>query len=223
MNERVEFHGVQNPVRAFLHGTSAALSLAGMIWLAAAATSVAGRVGMIVFGAGLTSLYLTSALYHSVPWSAPAKARMQRFDHSMIFLLIAATFTPFGLLAVNGWLRVGALVVVWSLVLVGIGLELGVFKGGRYRRVGMAIGLGWMTAVLGVTALRQVGVEAAVLLAGGGAMYSAGGLIYARRWPVLWPRIFSYHEVFHVLCVLASALHFAAVYLYILPLDRVRG
>ena len=222
MNDRLILWGMQNPVRGLLNGISAGLALAGTIWLVVEASTTSGRLGFIVFGAGLSTLYLTSALYHSVTWSAPTMQRMQRLDHSMIFILIAATFTPFGVLTLEGWLRVAVLSVAWGLASIGIGAVVMGSGAARRRRVAAMIGLGWLSVLVAVPVARQLGGGALALLATGGAMYSIGGLLFAFGWPRLWPRAFSYHEVFHALVVLASALHFAAVYYYLLPLDVSR-
>lgn len=217
--ERVTLWGMHNPVRGLLHGSAAALALAGAIWLAVSADTVPGRMGLVVFGLGLTTLFLTSALYHSVGWSEAAKQRMQRLDHSMIFIAISATFTPFGVLMLHGWVRVTALALVWGLATAGIAAVVKSGGGGRGRRVAAMIGLGWLGGMLAVPVGQQLGFVALVLLASGGTMYSAGGLLFALQWPRLWPRAFSYHEVFHGLVVLAAVLHFSAVYFYLLPLD----
>ncbi|MEX0599228.1 MAG: hemolysin III family protein, partial [Rhodothermales bacterium] len=149
--------------------------------------------------------------------------RMQRLDHSMIFMLIAATFTPFGMLTLGGWFRVATLSVAWGLASIGIGAVTRGSGTAYRRRVAAMIGLGWLSALVAVPVGRQLGTGALALLAAGGAIYSIGGLLFAFRWPRLWPRAFSYHEVFHVLVVLASVLHFAVVYHYLLPLAAAQG
>ena len=215
---------MRNPVRGLLHGLAAGLAFAGTIWLVHGASTTPGRLALSVFGVGLTTLYLTSAFYHSATWNPRSMQRMQRLDHSMIFVLIAATFTPFGVLTLEGSLRAAALSVAWSLTSIGIGAAMqGSGNNSRRRRVAAMIGLGWLSALVAVPVGRQIGAEALALLAAGGAIYSVGGLLFAFGWPRLWPRAFSYHEVFHTLVVLASGLHFVAVYHYLLPLDIARG
>jgi hemolysin III len=199
------------------------VALVGTGALTIEAPSTAGRLGVLVFGAGMTTLFATSSLYHSMPWNSAAMRRMRRLDHSMIFILISATFTPFGLLALDGWLRVAALVAAWWLAGVGVAVVLMTSGTAHRRRAGAMIGLGWLSALVAVPVGRQVGLEAVALVAAGGAIYSAGGLIFAYRWPTLWPRVFSYHEVFHTLVVVAAGLHFIAVYHFVLPLAGPRG
>lgn len=218
MNDRLVLWGMRNPVRGLLDGVSACLALAGAVWLGVEAGSIEGRLSLLMFGAGLTALFLTSTLYHSVPWSPVAMRRMQRLDHSMIFILISATFTPFAALTLDGWSRASALLLAWALASIGI---VGVVKGAgasKRRCVAAMIGLGWLSVFIVMPVERQLGSEALVLLAAGGATYSLGGILFASGRPRLWPRVFSYHEVFHALVVLAAALHFVSVYHYLLPL-----
>ena len=218
MNDRLVLWGMRNPVRGLLHGTSACFALVGAGWLGFDATSTEGRVSLLVFGFGLTALFLTSALYHSGPWGPAAMRRMQRVDHSMIFILIPATFTPFAVLILEGWLRVSALSLSWTLASIGIVAVVRGTGGAKRRRVAAMIGLGWLSVLIVMPVERQLGAEALVLLAAGGATYSLGGVLFAWGQPRLWPRVFSYHEVFHTLVVLAAVLHFVSVYHYLLPL-----
>jgi hemolysin III len=148
---------------------------------------------------------------------------MRRLDHSMIFVLISATFTPFGVLTLDGWPRVAALSVAWGLASAGVGTVVRGSGTAPRRRVAAMIGLGWLSALVAVPVGRQLGTGALTLLVAGGTIYSVGGLLFAFEWPRLWPRAFSYHEVFHTLVVLAAALHFAAVYHYLLPLAFSQG
>lgn len=218
MNDGLLFWGVRNPVRGLLHGISACLALVGGVWLGVEADSTEGRLSLLVFGVGLTALFVTSTLYHSAQWGPVGMRRMQRLDHSMIFILISATFTPFAVLTLDGWFRAATLPLAWALALIGV---VAVVKGAgtsARRRVAAMIGLGWLSVFVAVPVVRELGAEALVLLAAGGATYSAGGLLFATGWPRLWPRVFSYHEVFHTLVVLAAILHFIAVQHYLLPL-----
>lgn len=214
---------VRNPVRGVLHGLAAGLGLAGTIWLTSKAVSPEGMLGFTVFGMALTGLFVTSALYHSAPWNPAALARMQRLDHSMIFILIAATFTPFGVLTLSGWSRLGALTTAWGLAIAGVGTVMAKRKTGDRPRVVAMIALGWLSLAVAGPLAQQVGFIALGLLVVGGLLYSIGGVLFALEWPRLWPRVFSYHEAFHTLVVGGAALHFAAVTFSLLPLDAMRG
>jgi hemolysin III len=209
---------MQNPVRGFLHGTAAVLSLVGTAILVIQAATLAGRVAMVVYGIGLLALYTTSSLYHSIPWQEAWKKRMQRIDHAMIFVLIASTYTPIGMIVFDGWLRFISLGVTWSVALLGVSHHLFVRNQRFHLSIGMMVTLGWLGLPLMVPMASRAGVALVGLIAAGGVVYTVGMVIVATNRPRLWPRIFSYHELFHVFVVTASALHFAAILRYVAPL-----
>ena len=129
--------------------------------------------------------------------------------------------TPFAVLTLDSWSRAAALLLAWALAPIGI---VGVVKGAgasKRRRVAAMIGLGWLSVLIVMPVERQLGSGALVLLAAGGATYSLGGFLFASGRPRLWPRVFSYHEVFHTLVALAALLHFVSVYHYLLPLAQL--
>ena len=203
---------MQNPVRGFLHGTSAVVALVASILLVAKAPSDSARAVAIVFGIGLVALYTTSSLYHSVPWADRWKARMQRLDHSMIFVLIAASYTPVAALAMEGpagWL---SLLGVWVTTITAVSYLLS----SRRIRFGVTTTLmavvGWAPFVLVWRLTHTAHAAAGWLIIVGGVVYTIGMLCLATERPRLWPRVFSYHEVFHLFVITGSALHFAANY-----------
>ena len=111
---------MQNPVRGFLHGTTAVLGILGTALLLMNADTLTHRLGVLVFGLAIVGLYTTSSLYHSIPWRERWKKRMQRADRSMILVLIAGTYTPFTLGVLRGPWGWSLLGLVWSLALVGV-------------------------------------------------------------------------------------------------------
>ena len=208
---------MQNPVRGFLHGAAALAAVAGTVALVARAARWPNRVSALIFGLGLMALYTTSSLYHSIPWRDEWKKRMQRLDHSMIFVLIAATFTPFGVVLLDGWIRVVSLVVAWGIAAVGI-IHHTFFPPERFNlSIALMVTMGWMSLPLMIPIERQAGIPAVLLLAAGGILYTVGMVFLVTNRPRLWPRVFSYHELFHVFVVVASALHFTAAYRYVIP------
>ena len=210
---------MQNPVRGLLHGTAAVASAIGMLVLMLRAGSWPGRLAFAVFGLGLVGLFTTSTLYHSVPWREKWTRRMQALDQSMIFVLIAATYTPIAVVVLGqvlGWVTIA---VVWTIALFGIGLIAVTAPEKRGRAIALMMVLGWLSLPLMVPVAARVGLPAVVLLALGGIMYTLGMVSLVTGRPRLWPRVFSAHEVFHVLVVAAAALHFTVAYRYVLPLD----
>jgi hemolysin III len=167
----------------------------------------------LIYGLSLSALLGVSALYHRVTWSAAARRRMGRLDHSMINVLIAGTYTPFGVVALSGAL----VAVIWVGALVNIVLHVFWLDAPKWLSAVTYVVLGWV----GVAAMPGLVVTAGwaptVLLGAGGVLYSAGALVYAMRRPNPVPAVFGYHEVFHALVVVAAIAHYAAVALTILP------
>lgn len=209
---------MQNPVRGMLHGLAALLSVAGGIWLILSAEGPMAIVAAAVFAAGLVGLFTTSSLYHSIPWREAWKARMQRLDHSMIFVLIAATWTPVALLGLEGWLRWVTLAGAWTIAAVGIGQQAFFPRDSKVFGVALMTTLGWLAVFIVFPLVQRAGLNAVIWLGLGGVAYTVGLVFLATQRPRLWPRVFSYHEVFHVLVVAGSAAHFVATKFYLLPL-----
>ena len=207
---------MQNPVRGILHGTAAVVSLIGTVFLIMRASSWTGRIGAIVFGIGLLGLYTTSSLYHSIPWREVWKQRMQRLDHSMIFVLIAATYTPIVVVILDGWWRWMVLSIVWGIALVGILNRLLSSMDRHAFSFALMVILGWLSIPIMFPLAARAGTAAVVLMAVGGVLYTVGMVFKVTRWPKLWPRVFSAHELFHVFVVAASAVHWTATYRYVL-------
>jgi hemolysin III len=160
----------------------------------------------------ILGLFGVSALYHRRRWSPRGWALMKRADHSMIFLFIAGTYTPFSLLAVpepTGWWLLGG---VWIGALFGIALKMVWPHAPRWLGVPIYLGLGWAAVFVLVDILDLVGVTVLVLMAVGGLLYSAGAIAYASKRPNPWPGTFGYHEVFHAMTIVAAACHYIAVY-----------
>lgn len=220
--DRVTLGKMHHPVRGFLHGTAALLAVAGMIVLAVQTSSDLPRMfTMIVFGGSMVALFTTSSLYHSVPWTDRWKKRMQRFDHSMIFLLVAGTYTPIAfnvLFDAWKWVTLG---VVWAIAIIGILQKMFFPKVGNWLSMTLYMVMGWFAIVPVRELFDRLPFEAAVLLLVGGACYSVGMILLVTKRPRLFPRIFSYHEVFHVLVISGSFLHFLMILIYVAPIERL--
>ncbi|MDQ3781815.1 MAG: hemolysin III family protein [Actinomycetota bacterium] len=210
--QRVTLGRMHNPVRGLLDAAAAVLAVAGGFFLFVEAPSAATRIAVMVFALGLVALYTTSSLYHSIPWSEPWKRRMQRTDHSMIFVLIAASYTPVAVLTTSGWTRIVLLVMAWGITAVGVGQQ--VFFPVERNTFGITLmtTLGWIGLIMLPSVAKTAGASAVMLLLAGGVLYTAGMVMLVTRRPRLWPRVFSYHEAFHVLVVAASAFHFTSIY-----------
>lgn len=203
--------------RGVLHHYAFFVSLVtGGLLVALAPTRRALFAGAI-YGVSLSALLGTSALYHRVTWSVRTRRWMGRLDHSMINLLIAGTYTPFGMLALSGTLAAGLLVVVWSGALAGIALHVLWIDAPKWLSAVLYVLLGWVGVAATPHMVAQAGWTATVLLVVGGVLYSAGAIVYALRRPDPAPGTFGYHEVFHALVVAAAAAHYGAVVVTVLP------
>jgi hemolysin III len=159
----------------------------------------------------ILGLFGVSALYHRRRWSPRGWKLMKRADHSMIFLFIAGTYTPFSFLAVpepTGWWLLGT---VWTGALLGVALKMVWPHAPRWLGVPIYLALGWAAVFVLVDILDLVGVTVLVLMAVGGLLYSAGAIAYASKRPNPWPGTFGYHEVFHAMTIVAALCHYIAV------------
>jgi hemolysin III len=198
-------------LRGVLHEAAFAVSLVTGTVLICLADGGRERVAASVYGASVALLFGTSAAYHRGTWSPRAHALMARLDHSMIFLLIAGTYTPFCLLLLDGRARWTLLGIVWGGAVAGIVLRNTVRQPARWLFVGLYLALGWVAVGIMPAVLREGGVTVLVLLLVGGLFYSLGAVVYARRSPDPSPHWFGFHEVFHALTLLAFVTHYAAV------------
>jgi hemolysin III len=169
-------------------------------------------VSVTVYCVTICGLFGISALYHRRRWSPRGWKIMKRLDHSMIFLFIAGTYTPFSLLAVDQPTGYWVLAGVWAAALGGVVLKLTWPTAPRWVGVPLYIGLGWVAVFVLTDILHFAGVTSLVLLAVGGLLYTVGGVAYGIRKPNPWPGTFGYHEVFHAMTIVAAICHYIAVY-----------
>ena len=205
-------------LRGVTHEWAFFISLVAGAALIIAAPSGHARIAMAIYAFSLSGLLGTSALYHRVNWRRPEIRRwMRRLDHSMIFLLIAGTVTPFALLVMSGSLADALLIAVWAGALAGIIVELIWVDAPKWISTIVYLAVGWI-GLLGFPAIVvAAGMGAGALIAVGGVLYTAGAIVYARQRPDPNPAVFGYHEIFHALVVAAAAAHFAVVAFYALP------
>jgi hemolysin III len=185
--------------------------------LAFAGRTGTARAAAITFGVGVTAMFAASGLYHVVTWTPRVRSWLARLDHAALYGLIAATYAPFGLLVLDGAWRVTILAVVWSGACVAILLKLFWVNAPKKLSAGIALALGWAGIAAMPRIAEAIGIEGFLLVAAGGLLYSVGGVVYAIRRPNPSPRVFGYHEVFHLLVTVAVGLQYAAIAFYVLP------
>ena len=168
-----------------------------------------------VFAASASVMLGVSALYHRVTWSPRVRPWMRRADHAGIYLLIAGTYTPVGLLSMHGTLQRVVLAVVWSGAALAILTKLCWVRSPKWLSAVFGLTLGWV-GVLALPQLeRSAGAGAVAFLGAGGLAYSAGAIVYARRKPDLFPTVFGYHELFHALTLVALACQYVAIAFFV--------
>jgi hemolysin III len=176
------------------------------------------RLAAAIYAISVAGLFGTSALYHRVTWASLAARRwMRRLDHSMIFCLIAGTYTPFALLVLEGDLATVILIVVWAGALAGVLMKLVWIDAPKALVAVTYIMLGWVAIAAFPDMIERLGVTATALVAVGGLLYTLGALVYAFQRPDPAPSVFGYHEVFHALVILAAALQYAVIAFYVIP------
>ena len=170
-----------------------------------------------VFGACVAIMLGTSALYHRVLWAPKARRMMRRADHAAIYLLIAGTYTPYGLLVLEGRWRWAVLAIVWAGALAAIVQKFVWVDAPTWVAAAIGLALGWVGVVAFPEIFRDTGVTGTTLLAVGGLLYTVGAVVYACKRPDPVPRVFGYHEVFHTLVVGAALCQYAAIAFFVLP------
>jgi hemolysin III len=212
------------PVRPRLRGVFhlyAFLVFAALgVALVATAPGARERFAAGVFGGCIALTFGVSALYHRVTWPSPARRLMRRLDHAALYLLIAGTYTPYGLLVLTGAWQFSVLAVVWIGVALAIAQRLIWVDAPKWLSAVAGIGLGWVGVVAFPQILEATGFFGTSLVVAGGVLYTLGAVVYVLRRPDPVPAVFGYHELFHLLTVLAAACQYAAIAFFVLPSGR---
>ena len=195
-------------LRGQFHLWMALASPAALVGLMLIADSAREYVGGAIFGASMLLLFSTSSAYHLLE---RGRAVLQRIDRSMIFVLIAGTYTPFCLVLLgNGW-GIPILSVVWGLAAVGIASKALNPTPPRWLNLALYLGLGWIGVIAIAPFASAASSTVLALMLAGGVLYSLGGVVHARQRPDPFPRVFGYHELFHLLTALAGLTYYSTV------------
>lgn len=208
----------RDPVSGLTHLAGAVLSvgaLAWLLWVAIRQGSVWQIVSFAVFGVSLILLYTSSAVYHLVKASARVIQGLRRLDHTMIFVLIAGTYTPFCLGPLRGPWGFWLLGVIWGIGLLGILFSIFWIDAPRWLTTSLYLAMGWAIVVAAAPLVRSLPSGALIWLAIGGLMYSLGAVIYATKKPNPLPGVFGFHEIWHLFVLAGSFSHFVSVLRYL--------
>jgi hemolysin III len=210
LTQKPRFRGVSHQWAFFISlGAGAALILLAN---GSTATIAAG-----IYAFSLSALLGVSALYHRIDWRPAARRWMRRLDHTMIFVLIAGTYTPFALLVLHGTISHVVLIAVWVMAGAGTVLNLLWWNAPKPVTAAVYISTGWIAVLAFPQLWEGLGPVGFGLIVLGGVLYTAGAIVYARRRPDPRPAVFGYHEIFHLLVIAAAACDFAAIAIYALP------
>ena len=202
-------------LRGVSHQWAFLLALPLGVLLVLLAQGALARTSAAVFAASVAAMFGLSALYHRITWSPSRRLLLRRLDHAGIYVLIAGTYTPFGLLVLSGAWRIALLAIVWSGAAVAVFLKFAWPEGPKWIAAAVGVGLGWVGVVVLPQFWDKAGVTATVLALAGGVFYTLGAVVYVRGRPDPYPATFGYHEVFHALVIAAVALQYVAVALIV--------
>ncbi|WP_231743233.1 hemolysin III family protein [Mycobacterium sp. GA-2829] len=206
--------------RGLIHLVSAVVAVVAGAVLVSAAWSGTGsaRAGWaaLVYVVAIVTMFTVSATYHRVHWTSVAAQKwMMRVDHSVIFVFIAATYTPFAVLAMPPDAGTTMLVIVWTGAVAGVTLKMCWPSAPRWVGVPLYLLLGYVAVLFAETLLIGAGLTVVALLIAGAVLYNLGAVFYGARWPNPWPATFAHHEFFHAFTAAAAICHFAAIWLVI--------
>lgn len=212
---------VKDPFSGFSHLVGAVLSIIGLVLLvryAVADGTVWHIVAFSIFGASLILLYTASSLYHLLTVSEKGSLILRKIDHTMIYVLIAGTYTPVCLIPLRGGWGWSILISIWAIAMAGIIMKLLWFNAPRWLYTLFYLIMGWLIVIAFRPMLHTMPFAAVMWLVAGGLMYTVGAVIYGTKWPRLKSKVFGFHEVFHLFVLYGSFCHFWMMFRYVLYL-----
>ncbi|MBE2315301.1 hemolysin III family protein [Solirubrobacter sp. CPCC 204708] len=204
-------------LRGVSHAYAFFFALVAAVCLIVFTPGGAPRMAAAVYGAGLCAVFGGSGLYHRWRWNPRWRPILRRVDHSTIYLFIAASYTPVGMLVLSGTVQWIVLITVWSGALAGVTLSVAWINAPRAICALCYVALGWVAVVAFPQMHAELPGIALVLLGLGGLFYTVGAIIYALGRPNPWPAVFGFHEIFHVFVILAAITHFITMAGWIVP------
>lgn len=186
-----------------------------------AQTDMPRMISLLIFGLSMIELFGVSALYHIGSWREPLRRKLRALDHANIFVLIAGTYTPICFNVLSGWVRPAILSIIWLLAALGIGLATLTLRTPRWVTASLYVGMGWVALLALPAFVANLPWPAIVSLLVGGILYTLGAVIYARRRPDPFPRIFGFHEIFHLFVIAGSIAFASMIWIWVLPFPRM--
>jgi hemolysin III len=211
---------MREPINGLTHLFGAILSFVGLLAMVIKASTTADStltiISVIIFGISMTLLYAASATYHLVVAKAHVIAFLRRLDHSMIFVLIAGTYTPLCLISLSGMTGWVLFTIISAIAVAGVSFKLIWFHAPRWLSTALYIVMGWIVVFFSSSLAPVLGTNGMALLIIGGLIYTVGALIYWLKPKFMEFKHFGFHEIFHIFILLGSLFHFLCVYVYVL-------
>ena len=207
----IHFMNTKPLLRGHFHQAAFFLACGACLVLISNCRDVTATIATSIYSFSLIFLLGTSALYHRITWEPGAREWMKRLDHSAIYILIAGTFTPICLLALQGDSGKNLLMTIWIIAILGVLQTLFYVGTPKWLSATLYVFAGYMILPYLSELKNSIGPYNLILLIAGGLTYTLGALVYAIKRPILRPEIFGYHEVFHILVILAASLHFIVI------------
>lgn len=211
---------LREPINGFTHLIGAVLSFIGLLALVIKTTinqpNAIALTAVIIFGLSMILLYTASATYHLVVSTDKVISFLRRVDHSMIFILIAGSYTPFCLIALQGPTGWTLFTIITLIAVIGVTFKLVWFNCPRWISTIIYVGMGWIAVFLIIPLYKALSLQGLSLLVIGGLLYTIGALIYATKPAFLKFKNFGYHEIFHIFIMLGTLAHFICVFQYVI-------
>lgn len=210
---------LREPVNALTHLIGALLAIIGLVVLLIETIknnpSLHSIIAIIIFGISMILLYAASGIYHMVVGSERLIHHLKKVDHSMIYILIAGTYTPFCILGLEGAWKWTLISIIWSFAIVGVMLSIFYIDMPRFIKTALYIIMGWLAIFAIYPLYLAISFSGVLWLILGGVVYTIGGIIYGMKKPNFSLR-FGSHELFHICVMLGTSFHYWAILRYII-------
>jgi len=209
---------IKDPFSGFSHLLGLILSIIGTIILVLFSSNLTQVIAFLIFGISMILLYASSSIYHLFGHSPEEVDLFRKIDHAMIYILIAGTYTPLCLIALDGLWGAVSMIVIWTLAILGIGTVF--FKAfwtkvPRWFATFLYVLMGWLSMAIIYPLYLSIGLPPIIYLLVGGLFYSIGAVIYAIKKPNII-KGFGFHEIFHIFVLLGTITHFLGIYNYLI-------
>ncbi len=205
-------HRMREPVSGLIHLVGAIFAMIGMAVLYHQSGNVyPDNLALLIYGVSLTLLFFASGIYHLTVAPPKTIAALRKLDHAAIYLLIAGSYTPFCIIAFDGFWRTGFLALIWMLAFIGVGVKMFIIQAPRWVTAGVYVVMGWLSVFAAGEMMTALPASALVWLVVGGLIYTAGAVVYITKRMDFVPGVFGFHEVWHIFVLLGAAAHYIAI------------